>query len=312
MAGREFKRQAWKTPIELRLHRAGLIGFGLLAIALMLLNRAEDSFVTKARVALADVASGAMAGLAAAGGWATKAVDSAVNVVSLYDENERLRRENADLLAWRARALESERRIEQFEAVLDIAYTPVDEIVAASVIADASGPFARALIVNAGASQGVREGDAALDRFGLVGRVVATGYASARVLLLADPASRVPVLIEPGRIEAIVAGDLSGPPRLEFLPGAARLSGGETLTTSGVGGLFPPGLPVGAVELGEDGGARVRLYADAARVEVVALKRFEIRNDVQDPARLMSDRDDDAERAALTTRGLDAAARPRN
>jgi rod shape-determining protein MreC len=273
----------------------------------MLLNRADATYVDEGRAALTDMSSVLMSGLSAAGEGASRAIASVTNLATLYDQNEALRTENEELLAWRAKALELERRVHQFESMLNIAYTPITNVTAASVIADNSGPFSRALIVNAGASQGVQEGDAALDRFGLAGRVIATGYASSRVLLLSDPASRVPVLIEQAQVEGIVSGDVTGLPRLEFIPGQTPLRGGETVLTSGAGGLFPPGLPVGSIMLAEDGSARVRLFADFARLEVVAIKRFDIRNDVSDAGPLVSRGPRDpaaAENAELKPRGL--------
>jgi rod shape-determining protein MreC len=310
MGRQEFKRDRWRAPVEFRMHRTGLIGFGILAVVLMLLNRADSTYVEKGRAALADISSGLMGGFSATGEWASRAVASVTNLATLYDQNAALRVENDELLAWRAKALELERRVHQFESMLNIAYTPITDVTAASVIADSSGPFSRALIVNVGASQGVKEGDAALDRFGLAGRVIATGYGSSRVLLLSDPASRVPVLIEQAGVEGIVSGDVTGLPRLEFVPGRVPLRGGETVLTSGAGGLFPPGLPVGTIAMDEDGSARVRLFADFARLEVVAIKRFEIHNDVPEPGELMSrgPRDPDApENAELRPRGLPGA-----
>jgi rod shape-determining protein MreC len=283
MAQARYKRTGWKTPIELRAHRTGLVGFGLLAALILAVGRAEIPLVDRVRMEAADLASGVLQAGSAVTAWVSQGIDAATGVVAVYGENERLRQENEALIAWRTKALDLERRIMAFESVLDIAYTPVDDVTAASVIADTAGPFSRAIIVNAGESKGVIVGDAALDRFGLVGRVIDVGRSSSRVLLLTDSSSHVPVVIEPGGVRAILSGDSEGKPKLEFIPAGATLADGSAIVTSGDGGVLPPGLPVGVVRLRQGDAPAASLYADIARVEVVALKRYHFIDDVDVP-----------------------------
>lgn len=277
-----YKRQGWRTPIELRAHRGGLLTYGILALALLLVARAELPFVDKVRMVAADIASDVLDAGSAVADAVSVGIDYVANAADLHDENVRLRSENEELLTWRALALEQERRIAAFESVLEILYTPLEQVTAASVIADTSGPFSRALIVNAGANRGVQEGDAALDRFGLVGRVVKVGARSARVLLLTDSTSHIPVVIGEGGIRAIVSGDSDGLPEVRFIPPGVTLKDGEAILTSGDGGMLPPGLPVGVVRLRNDESPAAVLYADAGRVEVVVIKRFNVINDVDE------------------------------
>lgn len=280
MSRTNYKRPGWRTPIELRAHRTGLTAFGVVALLLLLLGRAENEMVDQARMTAANFASSLLQAGSAMTSAVERSVDSVANAFTLYDQNDKLRAENAELLEWRAKAMEYERRIRAFQAILDISYAPIAGVTTASVIADTDGPFARAIIVNAGSAKGVKEGDAALDRFGLVGRVVNVGSASSRVLLLTDTTSRVPVVIEPNGTRAIVSGDADGLPRIEFLPNNTRLAEGAAIVTSGDGGVLPPGVPVGVVRFSPDGSPSVQLYADMARVEVVALKRYDFTNDV--------------------------------
>lgn len=283
MAHATYKRQGWKTPIELRAHRGRLIAFGALAVILLLIGRAELPFMDKVRMTAADLASDVLEAGAAVTGLVSDGLDYVANAADLHDENQRLRAENAELLVWRARALEQERQIAAFESVLEILYTPIEDVTAASVVADMAGPFSRAVIVNAGANRGVKEGDAALDRFGLVGRVVKVGARSARVLLLTDSASHVPVVIGDEGVRAILSGDSDGLPELRFIPPGVVLADGAAIVTSGDGGVLPAGLPVGIVRLRGPDAPAALLYADAGRVEVVAIKRFNVINDVDDP-----------------------------
>ncbi len=278
-----YKRQGWKTPIELRAHRGGLIAFGSLALVLLLVGRAELPFMDRVRMTAADLSSDLLEAGSSVADAISGALDYVSNAADLHDENVRLRAENAELLNWRAKALEQERQIKAYESVLEILYTPVEGVTAASVIADTAGPFSRALIVNAGANRGVKEGDAALDRFGLVGRVVKVGARSSRVLLLTDSASHIPVVIGDAGVRAILSGDSDGLPEIRFIPPGTTLTEGAAIVTSGDGGVLPPGLPVGVVHLRGTEAPAAALYADAGRVEVVAIKRFSVVNDVDAP-----------------------------
>jgi rod shape-determining protein MreC len=109
---------------------------------------------------------------------------------------------------------------------------------------------------------------------GLVGRVTEVGERSARVLLITDINSYVPVVLESSRDRAALAGDNSERPRLLFLPNNAKPQVGERVTTSGHGGVFPAGLPVGVIVSTGDGGVRVQPFVDLDRLENVRLVEY--------------------------------------
>jgi len=120
----------------------------------------------------------------------------------------------------------------------------------------------------------VRKGDAALSGKGLLGRVAEVGERAARVLLINDLNSRIPVVIERSRERAILAGDNSVTPRLLYLPITTTVQVGDRVVTSGHGGAFPVGLPVGVVTAISDDGVRVLPFADATNIEYVRLMDF--------------------------------------
>jgi rod shape-determining protein MreC len=130
------------------------------------------------------------------------------------------------------------------------------------------------VIVNAGADQGVAKGMAAVNERGLVGRVIEVGRRSARVLLLTDFNSRVPVMVEPSRDQAILAGDNSREPALVFLPLNPRLSVGDRVVTSGRGGVLPPGLAVGVVSRIDDHKVTVAPFVDWDRLAYLRLLEY--------------------------------------
>ena len=106
----------------------------------------------------------------------------------------------------------------------------------------------QALLIDAGAEQGVDTGMPATTPEGLVGRVVDVGARSARVLLITDFNSRIPVVVEGSGDQAILEGDNRPLPALRFLPLNPGFAVGDRVLTSGHGGLLPPGLPVGRIE----------------------------------------------------------------
>lgn len=195
--------------------------------------------------------------------------------VALHEENARLREQNQRLLEWqgvaRQLALENQglRRALQMDPTAE-----APTVVAARVIADSGGPFVHTVLVNAGRDHGVVKGMAAVNEHGLVGRVIETGRRSARILLLSDFNSRVPVMVEPSRDQAILAGDNSREPLLVFLPLNPRLSVGDRVVTSGRGGLLPPGLAVGVVSAIGDERVSVRTWVDWDRLEYLRLLEY--------------------------------------
>jgi rod shape-determining protein MreC len=204
----------------------------------------------------------------------TNAVQSVSNAVSVGRENAQLREENARLLQWQevARRLETEntelRALTKFEPQNTV------HSLAAQVIADSGGAFARNVLINAGSQEGVARGQAALSGEGLVGRISEVGSRTARVLLLTDLNSHIPVELEDNHQHAMLDGDNSGQPRLVYLPMTVEATVGERIVTVGAGGVFPPGLPVGVVSSVANGVIRVEPYAELSRLEVLRIVDF--------------------------------------
>ena len=95
------------------------------------------------------------------------------------------------------------------------------------------------------------------------------------MLLITDINSRLPVLIEATRARAILVGDNGDKPKLAFLSAAADVSVGDRIITSGQGGMFPAGLPIGVVASVDGTGVRVSPLVDFDRLEMVRVVDFE-------------------------------------
>ena len=199
-------------------------------------------------------------------------LDEAGWLLAAREENVRLRQENRELLRWQAEAarLQVENRALQRLLAVPAAEQPVRTLTA-RVVGDSGGAFVRALLLDAGAGQGVERGMAAVTPDGLVGRVIDVGGRGARVLLITDFNSSIPVVVASSGDHALLEGDNSPLPGLRFLPLDPGFSVGDLVMTSGRGGVLPPGLVVGRIEPGEAGGLRVRPFVDWARLDFVEL-----------------------------------------
>ena len=119
-------------------------------------------------------------------------------------------------------------------------------------------------------ADGIVDGWAAMDGLGLVGRISGVGNKTARVILLTDTSSRVPVTIQPSGQQALLIGDNTAAPVIDFIEDADQVRPGDRIMSSGDGGVFPAGLLVGQVAEDPGGRMRARLAADYERLEVPA------------------------------------------
>jgi rod shape-determining protein MreC len=194
--------------------------------------------------------------------------------VGLAGEIDRLKAENEQLKQWEWRAKLLERNVAHLRALLNAVDEPALHFITGSVIADARGPFLRSALINLGRDNGVRIGYAVVNGDGLVGRTVDAGASVARVLLLNDLNSRIPVLVGPAGVRALASGDNGAELRLDFLPDGASLYAGDEVYTSGSDGVLPRGLRVGVVT-GSQGVFRVRPHAELSALDVVSVLFFD-------------------------------------
>lgn len=190
-------------------------------------------------------------------------------------ENHRLKQEVAELRQWRDVAVALQDTNRRYRAVLGLKTDPPIPMVSGRVVLDARGPFANTRLANIGSEAGVKVGNPVMSDRGLVGRVVGVASGVSRVLLLTDVASRTPVLIARTDARAILLGDGGSNPRLAYLRGQDPVKEGDRIMTSGDGGVFPRGLPVGTAAKGLDGQWRVRLDADLTAIDYIRVLEFQ-------------------------------------
>lgn len=205
----------------------------------------------------------------------------------IYEQNRELRREVQQLKAWREAAIQLEQQNARLLELNNVRLDPKLTFVTGVVMADSGSPFRRSVLINIGRSDGIVDGWATMDGLGLVGRISGVGQRTARVVLLNDTNSRVPVIVQPSGQRALLVGDNTGAPLLDLLESPEDIRPGDRVVTSGDGGLLPAGLLVGSAALGSDRRLRVRLAADYQRLEFLRVLRSVPAERLDDPGALL-------------------------
>lgn len=170
------------------------------------------------------------------------------NYMRAGSQNDELKRrlEATQRALVKARATELENR--QLKALLRLTREVEDEVVVTRIVGSTFDSARRLATLSAGASSGVAPGQPVRSADGLIGRIVETGRWASRALLVSDGASNIPVRLVRDGTPAIAAGRGDGRLDLKTLEvGKNPFRRGDILVTSGVGGIFPPGIPVAIV-----------------------------------------------------------------
>ena len=170
------------------------------------------------------------------------------DVTSLRDRNAELENQVAQLQSQMIQMEQQLREAQVLYALLDFARTrPENEYAAAAVIGLDPNPFLRYVIIDKGSDDGIRHGMPVVTEQGLVGRIDAVTASAARVQLITDSGSRVNVRLQSSEAKAMLSGSLIGDVTLNMVPQDTDMQIGEVVLTSGLGGNFPKGIPIGQV-----------------------------------------------------------------
>lgn len=226
----------------------GAVGGALIGAGLLLLSTFNPPAFAAVRGFFAEITTP----IASALTWARVSVAGAPEGIASYwnvrGENARLKKQLADnaLLVERARTLNQENR--RLREMLKLRDVTTDAVAIARLVASSSSSTRRYATLNAGGWQGVRIGQPVREPDGLIGQVVETGANSARVLLIVDAESIVPVRRTRDGLPAIATGRGDGLLDIRSASVATMIfQPGDTFVTSGTGGIFPPNIPVARV-----------------------------------------------------------------
>lgn len=274
----------YATPIRRLL--VGLLVFVLLG--LFVLWRIDSPRVERFRAALVDAVVPNME-------WALAPVTRVMGMVEdfqsytrIYEQNQELKRELQTMKAWKEAALQLEQKNARLLDLNQVRLDPKLTHVTGVVLADSGSPFRQSVLLNVGARDGIRDGWATMDGIGLVGRISGVGERTSRVILVTDSSSRIPITIQPSGQLALLSGDNSPLPPLEFIENTDEVRPGDRVVTSGDGGVLPAGLLVGQVVMGSDRRLRVALAADYQRLEFLRVLRSHELDPITDPGGLIA------------------------
>ena len=215
-----------------------------------------------------------------------KTGNALTDYTDLINENAKLKAQLNDLLAWEDRALRLEAKIVRYERLLNVKIDGQYNFKTSRIVADLGGPFVRTVLINSGEDENIRVGQAVFGASGFIGQVVSVGNSSSRVLLLTDLNSRIPVQLEPSGLQAILTGDNTNEPILNFYDDKDVPEKGARVVTSGYGGRIAPGLIIGTVDVNREGQPRVKLREKITNMNYVRVLDFKFIEAPEDETQL--------------------------
>lgn len=246
-----------------------------LAIALILVGKAQSTLFDHIRATVSDAMAPVLKATAAEVSGFNRDLRALGGIFTIYQDNVRLKEENARLKKWQSTAQVLNDRIKRYQLLLHAVPDPALSSVVARVIGRANHPFLQTIILDAGRQAGIKPGQGVIDDRGMIGRIFLTGEHTAWVIPLTDLNSRIPVTIVPGDAQAIMAGNNSPMPTIETLSHGVELKNGAQVISSGDGDILPAGLPIGMVVVtGKT--YRVALFADQSTAQDVQILNYKM------------------------------------
>lgn len=261
-------------PLRQALSRMTLPAMLIFSLGCVLIGRADQRVANSLRVWLSDLLAPAYMLVSRPLQAVEHGTGAIGHLFELNEENAQLREQNKELLQWQEVALALQAQNDHLESLLNYVPMPTPKFFTGQVVADLGGVYARSVLVvtppAADSSQSMM-GAVAMDGRGLAGRVVDVGNRSARVLLITDINSRVPVAIGANGTPALMAGSNGSDPSLLYWSASAPPAEGAMVMTSAQGGAFPPGLPVGVVHYDAQNQPVVLPLADLSALHVLRI-----------------------------------------
>ena len=255
-----------------------LIFFSLILLSLAKLNFAGIDYL---RSAIREVVYRSSFIVSTPENYLMKSYQNVKNHFFLYNDYLETK---AELKKIKSERIENNYIIEEnkrLKKIVDDYLVDTNEIVA-KILIDKKSPFLRSIIINKGSKNNVKLGMAALDETFLVGKVVEVNYLTSRVLLLSDLNSKIPVTIEPGDYQSILSGTGRANGILQYLKEDYEIQEDNLIYTSGSGGVFKSGIPVGKIKLENENNLKtVEFFSDFTQLRFVKIISFkkELGND---------------------------------
>ena len=246
---KHHRSKSWSVPIT-------LLVFTILAV-LFILWRVDNTRTELARTKIIDFVSPITMPL----NYPIKVLGNFIKYFEVYssllEENKDLKRALQNMAVWKEKALQLEQKNAQLRALNNVKLNEDLAWVTGELMADSGSPFYQSGIINIGLKDGIKNGSAAVDGLGLVGRISGVGQNVARVLFLTDISSAIPIKIKRNNQKGLLIGDNSPWPVLEFVEEKTLVNVGDRVFTSGDGNVFPSDILIGNILI--DGRKKLRV-----------------------------------------------------
>ncbi len=250
------------ATMAVRIGRYSPLALTSLAVILLLSSMISPTLWSGPRTAVADTMTPVISWVGAPFRFMVETVSGVTGLTQIRAENARLKAENKQLHEWYQTAMLLRSENQSLKDLLNVIPEPDQSYITTRVIADSGSTFVKTVLIKAGQEDNVEEGQAVLGGQGMIGRVIEVGNRASRVLLLNDINSHVPVVIEGANQRAVLAGTNEDLLVLIHMPSDVMVEKGAKVVTSGSGGMFPSGLPIGEIIDIRNGTPMVRMYSD--------------------------------------------------
>ena len=253
--------------------RFSLIALILFSVVLIVLSRINFPAINYLKIGLNEVVYRVSFIVSLPEQQLNRSLIAINNHLNLYNDHDQLKEKFKSL---RGKELDNEYlkfENERLRKIIDEYIINTDELVA-KVLLDKESPFLRSIILNKGSKDKIRIGMAVLDGPYLVGKVVEVNYATSRVLLISDLNSKIPVILEPGDIQSIMSGSGKNKGQIQYFKTENTLNEKKIVFTSGSGGIFKSGIPIGEIISGEE----IKFFSDLSQLTFVKVVSFNKEN----------------------------------
>ena len=246
----------------------------ILTLSILILGRYDFKVINYAKLSLKEIAYRSTFIFSTPENVIKNGFITTKNHFFVYEENKILKQKVKDLEIRKYNAQYIQTENERLKETLNELKFSSDEILA-KVIVDKQSPFLKSIIVNKGSKHGVILGMGVLDQEYLVGKVVEVNFTTSRVLLLSDLNSKIPVDILPNNIQSILSGTGDNIGKIQYIKEEALIESDSIVYTSGAGGIFKPGVPIGrTVKNSLNSEINVEFYSEFSQLRFVKLRSY--------------------------------------
>ena len=215
--------------------------------------------------------------LSAIASFPEKKLNQTINFFSeyfnVYEENQNLKDQIIKLSSEKLNYIFLENENKKLKEIIGEEQNLIDGVIS-KVLIDKDGKFLKSIILNKGTKDGIKIGMVVLENNYLVGQIIETNYTTSRAILISDLNSNIPVVLEPGSFQSILSGTGKDYGKIKYSKNKLPLDENMIVYTSGSGGNFRAGLPIGMVnnELEEFG---VEFFSDLSQLSYVKIQSID-------------------------------------